>query len=213
MYFLAVRMEKFVFEEKQGKKSGVWCYFLREKKGQLGKCKQCHAVIKTQGGSTSGLRTHMKTRHNQNIGVSDIVSVSATSGNLANSSHKITKYFKEDVDSLPACLARMVAKDGLPFIVFTTSNDLRQGLTARGFTKIPTSANTIKKLVLDYSHQVRVNMIRDFESRIRLGERFSLTFDEWTSIRNRRYININVHIYKKFWNIGLSQSAWLSPSK
>ena len=36
------------------------------------------------------------------------------------------------------------------------------------------------------------------------GHRFSLTFDEWTSTRNRHYMNINVHLRgSKFWNLGL----------
>lgn len=32
---------------------------------------------------------------------------------------------------------------------------------------------------------------------------FTLTFYEWTSLRNRRYMNINVHSINKFWNLGL----------
>jgi hypothetical protein len=35
------------------------------------------------------------------------------------------------------------------------------------------------------------------------GERFSLTFDEWTSTSNKRYMNINIHVAKKFWSLGL----------
>lgn len=36
-------------------------------------------------------------------------------------------------------------------------------------------------------------------------KRFSLTFDEWTSMKNRRYININVHANDTFWNLGLAR--------
>lgn len=35
------------------------------------------------------------------------------------------------------------------------------------------------------------------------GERFSLTFDEWTSSSNKRFMNINVHTNKKLWNLGM----------
>lgn len=41
----------------------------------------------------------------------------------------------------------------------------------------------------------------------RIGElkaqKFSLTLDEWTSIRNRRYLNINIHSNSTFFNLGL----------
>jgi len=39
--------------------------------------------------------------------------------------------------------------------------------------------------------------------RIHKGDRFSLTFDEWISIKNRRYMNINIHTNKQFWNFSL----------
>ena len=38
------------------------------------------------------------------------------------------------------------------------------------------------------------------------GERFSLSFDEWTSQRNRRYLNIIVHGQNSnFWSLGLAR--------
>ena len=38
------------------------------------------------------------------------------------------------------------------------------------------------------------------------GQRFSLSFDEWTSQRNRRYLNIIVHgQHSYFWNLGLAR--------
>jgi len=43
------------------------------------------------------------------------------------------------------------------------------------------------------------------------GKQFSLTFDEWTSNKNRRYINVNAHIKNRFWNLGLIRLHGLSP--
>ena len=48
-------------------------------------------------------------------------------------------------------------------------------------------------MVLNYNKNIRDEVIKELLSRIANGNRFSLTFDEWTLIRNRRYININVH--------------------
>ena len=35
------------------------------------------------------------------------------------------------------------------------------------------------------------------------GEKFSITLDEWTSMRNRRHLNINIHGIGYFWNLWL----------
>lgn len=42
----------------------AWFYFLQNSQNEMAKCKKCQAVIKTKGGSTKGLWTHLKTRHN-----------------------------------------------------------------------------------------------------------------------------------------------------
>ena len=45
------------------KTNGIWQYYLREKKGQRAQCKACSLVVKCEGGSTSGLHTHQRTKH------------------------------------------------------------------------------------------------------------------------------------------------------
>lgn len=99
----------------------------------------------------------------------------------------------------------MTACDGLSFNVLCTSTDIRNGLLAQSFTNIPKTPKSIRKMVVNFAKEVRqTEMMIDFRTRISRGERFSLTVDEWTSVRNRRYININVHFTdKKFWNLGL----------
>jgi hypothetical protein len=61
--------------------SSVWHYFLKEVNGDYGKCKQgnCTKLIKAAGGTTTGIREHLKQIHQI-----DIVSInqSNNSGNL-----------------------------------------------------------------------------------------------------------------------------------
>lgn len=101
----------------------------------------------------------------------------------------------------------MVAKDGLPFRVFETSTDLRSCLKAKGCSEeLPTSQMTIKKLVVDYASVTRKAHIEEIKEVKKSGGKFSLTVDEWTSVSNKRYLNINIHASdKKFWNMGLTQ--------
>lgn len=50
-------------ELKDGDKTSVWHYFLRSDNKTLGRCKLCEKIIKSTGGSTSGLMTHLRTMH------------------------------------------------------------------------------------------------------------------------------------------------------
>ena len=43
----------------------VWRHFFRNTNGSKAKCKHCGTKLKTGGGSTKGLNTHMKTKHNE----------------------------------------------------------------------------------------------------------------------------------------------------
>ena len=98
----------------------------------------------------------------------------------------------------------MTAKDGIPFAKFCTSNDLRRAIQAMGFKQaLPTSVQGIRNIVLQYSNDVRnaqVKVIGEMKSK---GQKFCITFDEWTSSRRRRYMNIFLSTENALWNLGL----------
>ena len=56
---------------------------------------------------------------------------------------------------------------------------------------------------MNYSLNIRQLISKEIYQYKALGTRFSLSFDEWTSTTNKRYMNINVHIPNKHWNLGL----------
>ena len=43
--------------------TSVWSRFLKASDNLTAKCISCNKIIKTSGGSTSGLHTHLKTAH------------------------------------------------------------------------------------------------------------------------------------------------------
>jgi len=108
-------------------------------------------------------------------------------------------------NSIEAAVSRMCACDGLPFSIFETSADIRKGLEARGFGCVPKSANTFMKMVIRHAEAVR-NIVRlELRQLKKDGKRFSLTIDEWTSTRNRRYMNVNIHSSQsKFLSFGMA---------
>lgn len=183
----------------------MWSQFDRVNK-QIAKCRICKKQIKCELGSTSGLHSHLKLMHKiQPLKRPVQSSEAAPEVPVSTSTPTLKKFFVSD-NTLQKTIARMVAKDGFAFRKFTDSRDLRTLLASKFSTSVPTSPNTIAKWVLDYSSGIRqetICMIRDMKKGDR---RFSLTIDEWTSQRNRRYMNINLHYHKKaagFINLGL----------
>ena len=183
------------------KKQGVWLHFLREKCGQSAQCKLCKTILKTVGGSTKGLHEHLKRRHDVTLkrkaeddGEALSEHPTPKARKTATSAGPMTKFLLDrNENTLQAVIARMTARDGLPFQVFTTSHDLRRGLTALGLGNLPTSAESVKQLVINQGRRIRSFVMEQLSIKKTLEERFSLTFDEWTSARNRRYMNVNVH--------------------
>ena len=147
-------------ETKSTDKGSVWFYILREKLGQTAQCKQCSKILKTIGGSTKGLHTHLKTAHEidslkRNTAQDD----AETSKNVESEAvprKKITDCFSlKDEKTLQATLARMAARDGMSFEIFCKTVDLRECLRARGFSDVSSSPNTIRKNVINYSNRIR----------------------------------------------------------
>ena len=192
------------------KGSAVWEHFLRERGGQTAKCKRCNKVLKISGGSTKGLHVHLKTNHPHLCAGSSAesgTSSQSSSGDRGPAQKKrktIDSYFptyaEEDLDSI---LARMCARDGMPFSVFCTSPDLRSLLASKGFKNVPTHHDTIKKRVMVHCAQVKMEVKSEMKDSLTDGSRFSLTVDEYTSLRNRRYMSINVHCGEQVWGLGV----------
>lgn len=217
-------VKKFVeFHPCGDNESLVWKYYLRAVDAQTAQCKICKKEFKTKGGSTKGLHVHLNSKHSINLikrkhddAIDAAIDSSAEknnkhcSGNEKEKKVKVTDYFVPVEDnSLSAVLARMCAKDSFTFRVFCTSSDLRVSLRARGFNNIPTSPNTIRSIVFKYFEKIKSAKIVEFKNLKAKNVKFSITFDEWKSMKNRKYLNVNVHHFipeenkNKFHNLGL----------
>ena len=202
--------------------TGIWQHFLRENDGQSAQCKLCKNKLKTVGGSTKGLHEHLKRMHDMSVmkrkaaadsgeeddaGAASQPSREKVAAKAKPNVGPMTKYcINVSANTLQATIARMTARDGLPFRPFITSPDLRKCLMAMGFANLPKSADTVKEMVMDQGRRVRSLVTGEIAKRRAQGQRFSLTFDEWTSGRNRRYIYMNINVHGEggtFWSLGL----------
>ena len=119
----------------------------------------------------------------------------------SQSKRKISDYFQFDDSpsvSLSQVISRMVAKDGLLFSIFVTSQDLRKGVG-----EIPKSSSTIKEYFMNFYADVKKYLIEDFKGF--KNELAAITLDEWTSIGNHCYMNVNVYVNGQTYNLGLSR--------
>ena len=91
-------------------------------------------------------------------------------------------------------VCRMVAKDGMPFYKFVSSTDLRELFKAEGH-ELPTSATSIQTMVMSYGSSIQKKTIIELDELKKLEKRFSITLDEWSSLRNHRYLNVNLHLF------------------
>lgn len=193
--------------------TSIWFYFLRGKQNRgIAKCVKCSKVIKCEGSSTSGMKTHLRGQHGITLNKRAASPVAESEQPSTSSSvpkkpctvpkqTNIPNYFSK-VSRLEVVLARMAAKDGFSFRAIAKSEDIRLGLLARGFDGIPQTHEGIRQKVKSYYDFVVKDYRQEFAKKTET-RKFSLTFDEWTSNRNRRYMNINVHDKDQTWNLGL----------
>lgn len=75
--------------------------------------------------------------------------------------------------------------------------------------KLSSSPNSIKLIVMNYETTLKMKVKEDLLKLKNEDYRFTLSFDEWTSGMNRRFLNINVHTVINsqpgFWNLGLAR--------
>jgi hypothetical protein len=201
-------------------RNGVWEYFARSSNSAT--CQLCKSSLKVDGGSTKSLHTHLKSKHNicvlkrvAKTGEEDDDDDVEGSGtgivNLKSRSRSeldtgsMSKYLMGTAkfNSMAATVSRMTSCDGMPFHVFASSPDLRRLMASSGY-ELPRSPNAIRALVMGHAGEIRMLVIHELKKLKSENQRFSLTFDEWTSNQNRRYMVINVHRNgRQFWSLGL----------
>jgi hypothetical protein len=104
---------------------------------------------------------------------------------------------------------RLVAVDGLTIRQITRSTFIREALAAK-FPKrnIPACENGMMLLIENFYLQIRKEMMQEVSDLKAQGVKFSATLDEWTSMKNIRFISINLHHavkddITKFFNLGM----------
>lgn len=106
---------------------------------------------------------------------------------------KLTDFYESDSNpSMEIMISRMVSLRGYPFLQFVECEDLKRLFLKSGH-KLPKSVSTIQILVVKVASQKKLQLNAEIQKLCQEGHKFSISFNEWTSIRNRRYISLNLH--------------------
>ena len=176
------------------KSDGVWKHFLRSSDAQGARCKLCPngKIIKCAGGSTSGLRNHLKTQHPER----EPEPSPKPSLPPAKKIKTLDEHFEPRQPTLEYRLARMAAKDGLSFKTLAESDDI-QNLLRSQHENVPRSRRAIQTKVNAFAQSVIVRVKEEVRARKNAETKFCISMDEWTSLRNRRYLNLCLHDFNQ----------------
>lgn len=199
--------------------SEVWKYF--KKKGpEKAQCNRCPKELSCKGSSTSGLARHLTTVHGINIKyrsdeessqASTSASLPATGTSTSPPPEKKAPMKQTSLDqhikmpnTIGEVVSKLAASDGISIRAITNSDVIRGYVTKDGL-KMPKCESDVMKLIMAFAEEKREEIIATMKKYVDNNGRFSITLDEWTSIRNRRYFNINLHGKDgKVYNLGLT---------
>ena len=85
-------------------------------------------------------------------------------------------------------------------------------MTEKGYD-FPKNHKQAIQLVKNYSASVKAKLKNQLNSFLLTGERFFITLDEYTSLKNRRFLNINIHQKNKHRNLGLARVSGSFPAE
>jgi len=133
------------YPTKVNDRKSVWHYFLQGVDSAKCNIATCGTVIKCVGVSTKDLHTHRASIHNIDLlrkrkeSVADLsVDADVQTTQPGPATKKWRTSYKQDREVTSRCvLSRMTARDLLPFFIFCTSADIREGPRATVFFENP----------------------------------------------------------------------------
>ena len=164
------------------RKSEVWNHFLYCKADKTAKCNIYHTTIVPGGSSTRSLIYHLKAKHG--------IFCKRPSYEESDQQSKVSRL--EPQILMEESIGRLVAIDGLTFNQICNSSFIAKGFRQDGYCLLK-SPNTIRELFFkEYRKSLETLKAKILQLKSD-GSRFSVSFDESTSVRNRRYLNVNLH--------------------
>jgi len=89
-------------------------------------------------------------------------------------------------------VAELAAVDRMSFNTIATRRQMRHSFLARGY-KLPDTARNVINLVMTFFYQLKSSIKENIKIKKWTGKFCSITLDEYTSTRNRRYVSLTLN--------------------
>ena len=162
----------------------AWKYFHSNEERKLAKCQvdKCSEVINWNNG-LSGLYNHLRLIHKKIINWDK--SPCKTPDSKKDKKSGIQQFVQTKKDTTEEAIAKMVATDGFNFNQIANSQTLRKAMKADGHD-IPRSHTRVRELFMKQFEKSKDEIKNKILKYVKDGLRFAVSFDESTSVRNRR---------------------------
>ena len=94
-------------------------------------------------------------------------------------------------------IGKLAAVDGISINAIAKTEFIRKSMLENGY-KLPQSPFLVMDLVHKQYDVAKGNMISDIKEKKNAGIKFGISLDEYTSMKNKRYLNINLHAGEAF---------------
>jgi hypothetical protein len=169
----------------KNKKSFVWDYLV--KVSDYKQCKKSNYIDKTPSATTTAMASHLLLKHN--IRRTDADNVDQTQQQAAAGQRGSITQFAIPQRSREEWMTRLVVIDGLSAHQVAKSEFI--GVACQSMRLASVKSHTgVSNIVTGYIEKMKEDTRTEITETLSQGKRFSIVTDEWTSIRNRRYLNV-----------------------
>ena len=186
------------------KMSLAWNHF--ERIGNKGKCNACFKYIDCSNSTTTGLLRHLKLIHNIDIGSKRKANEGEISQDLdepkpKHSGRQVSIELFMKKSTLEEHVARLAAEDRIPVHRIAKSKTIRTIMKKNGFS-LPSNPDCLRQMIKKFYQKAKSEVELAIELHLKTNGKLSISADEYTSIKNGRLMNMNVHSEKSHWNLG-----------
>ena len=177
-------------------RSGLWSHFSKLSP-KLAKClhDKCQKEIKTTGGNTSGLTSHLKNHHKIDLKAR---SLRPTADQIKIQTFTQFMPFQEDFET---DIAKFVAVELIPPFKLYYSETFQSWAFKAWKKQIP-SPPTIWNIIQNTADFMKEKISQYFQNS---ATHYSFCCDEWCSKNGRRFMNINYHAINFSLSLGLAR--------
>lgn len=153
-----------------------------------GQCQRCNKIIKCSGNSTTTLKNHLKSHE-----ICFDKATESTTLKDETGSEQRQKTIGEFLErkTLKEIISDL-ATDGISIRAITRNKYIRQSIARDGF-KLPANESDVMKLLHEDFDEKQKKMIDTIKLKVAKAVKFSMTVDEVTTLRGRRYFGVNLH--------------------